>query len=84
MSRTRAIASVTDKQFKDELKKFGVKLLGGGLDESPFAYKDINVVMQSQKALVDIVGKFTPKIVKMDGAKHRSWGRKESNQVAGE
>jgi tRNA-splicing ligase RtcB (3'-phosphate/5'-hydroxy nucleic acid ligase) len=81
MSRTRAIASVTDKQFKDELKKFGVKLLGGGLDESPFAYKDIELVMQSQKALVEVVGKFTPKIVKMsaragtdgDGAKHRSW-----------
>ena len=84
MSRTRAIASVTEKQFKDELKKFGVKLLGGGLDESPFAYKDIDVVMQSQKALVDVVGKFTPKIVKMDGAKHRSWGRKDKEEVVGE
>ncbi len=78
MSRTRAIASVTDKQFKDELKKFGVKLLGGGLDESPFAYKDIHEVMQSQKALVEVLGTFTPKIVKMDGAKHRSWKKKES------
>jgi tRNA-splicing ligase RtcB (3'-phosphate/5'-hydroxy nucleic acid ligase) len=78
MSRTRAIASVTDKQFKEELKKFGVKLLGGGLDESPFAYKDINEVMQSQKALVDVLGRFTPKIVKMDGAKHRSWKKKEA------
>ena len=78
MSRSRAIASVTDKQFKDELKKFGIKLLGGGLDESPFAYKDIHEVMQSQKALVDVVGKFTPKIVKMDGAKHRSWKKKET------
>jgi len=84
MSRTRAIASVTDKQFKDELKKFGVKLLGGGLDESPFAYKDIEVVMQSQKALVDVVGKFTPKIVKMDGAKHRSWKKGNRDEVAGE
>lgn len=84
MSRTRAIASVTDKQFKDELKKFGVKLLGGGLDESPFAYKDINVVMQSQKALVDVVGRFTPKIVKMDGAKHRSWSKKGRQEVMGE
>ncbi|NOT52788.1 MAG: RtcB family protein [Chitinophagaceae bacterium] len=84
MSRTRAIASVTDQQFKDELQRFGVKLLGGGLDESPFAYKDINVVMQSQKALVDIVGKFTPKIVKMDGAKHRNWGRKGKDEVEGE
>lgn len=84
MSRTRAMASVTDKQFKDELKKFGVKLLGGGLDESPFAYKDINVVMQSQKALVDVVGRFTPKIVKMDGAKHRTWRKKENEDVQGE
>jgi tRNA-splicing ligase RtcB len=84
MSRTRAIASVTDKQFKDELKKFGVKLLGGGLDESPFAYKDIEMVMQSQKALVDVVGKFTPKIVKMDGAKHRSWEKKGRAEVMGE
>jgi tRNA-splicing ligase RtcB len=83
MSRSRAMASVTDKQFKDELKKFGVKLLGGGLDESPFAYKDIELVMQSQKSLVDVVGKFTPKIVKMDGAKHHSW-KKEKNDVLSE
>jgi len=83
MSRTRAIQSVTDKQFRDELKKFGVKLLGGGLDESPFAYKDIHTVMQSQKALVDIVGTFTPKIVKMDGASHRSW-KKKKDEIAGE
>ena len=83
MSRTRAMASVTDKQFKEELKKYGVKLLGGGLDESPFAYKDIEVVMKSQQQLVDVVGKFTPKIVKMDGAKHKSWGKKR-DEVAGE
>jgi tRNA-splicing ligase RtcB len=40
-----------------------------------------NVVMQSQKQLVDIVGKFTPKIVKMDGAKHKSWGKKRDEVV---
>jgi tRNA-splicing ligase RtcB (3'-phosphate/5'-hydroxy nucleic acid ligase) len=83
MSRTSAIQSVTDKQFKDELKKFGVKLLGGGLDESPFAYKDIETVMQSQKVLVDVLGRFTPKIVKMDGAKHKMW-RKGKEEVMGE
>lgn len=83
MSRTRAMQSVTDKQFKDEVQKHGVKLLGGGKDESPFAYKDIEAVMQSQKALVDVVGKFIPKIVKMDGASHRSW-KKRNDEVAGE
>jgi len=83
MSRTRAMQSVTDKQMKDELQKHGVKLLGGGLDESPFAYKDIELVMKSQQQLVDVVGKFTPRIVKMDGAKHKSWGKKRE-EVQGE
>lgn len=83
MSRTKAMQSITEKALKDELNKHGVKLLGGGLDEAPFAYKNIEVVMKSQSALVDIVGKFTPKIVKMDGAKHKSW-RKKSDEVMGE
>jgi tRNA-splicing ligase RtcB len=83
MSRTRAIQSVSDKQFRDELNKHGVKLIGGGLDESPFAYKDIAEVMRSQQTLVEVVGKFTPKIVKMDGAKHRSWKGK-GNEGLGE
>ena len=68
MSRTQAMANITHNALKEELAKHNVKLLGGGLDEAPFAYKDIEVVMQSQKALVDVVGKFTPKIVKMCGA----------------
>jgi tRNA-splicing ligase RtcB (3'-phosphate/5'-hydroxy nucleic acid ligase) len=84
MSRTRAIASVTDKQFRDELEKHGVKLLGGGLDESPFAYKDIEMVMKGQQTLVDTLGKFIPKIVKMDGAQHKIWKKKNRDHVSGE
>ncbi len=84
MSRTKAISTVTDKAFREELKKFGVKLLGGGLDESPFAYKDINIVMQSQRSLVDVVGKFTPKIVKMDSAQHKSRRKKKKDEIGGE
>ncbi|MEO6636761.1 MAG: RtcB family protein [Ginsengibacter sp.] len=68
MSRTQAMANITHNALKEELAKHNVKLIGGGLDEAPFAYKDIELVMQSQKALVDVVGKFTPKIVKMCGA----------------
>ena len=83
MSRTKAMQTVTDKQMKDELNKHAVKLMGGGLDESPFAYKNIEVVMQSQHALVDIAGKFIPKIVKMDGAQHKSW-RSKKEEVTGE
>jgi len=84
MSRTKAMESVTYKQLKEELQKFGVTLLGGGLDEAPFAYKDIDVVMQSQKALVDVVGVFTPKIVKMDGAAPKPWARKKGSDLVGE
>jgi tRNA-splicing ligase RtcB len=32
--------------------------------------------MTSRQQLVDLVGKFTPKIVKMDGARHKAWGKK--------
>ncbi|HUS03401.1 MAG TPA: RtcB family protein [Chitinophagaceae bacterium] len=67
MSRTAAMKSITHETLRDELKKHGVKLIGGGLDEAPGAYKDIEAVMQSQKQLVDVVGKFYPKIVRMDG-----------------
>ena len=66
MSRTRAKESVTRHALNEMLEKHGVTLLGGGLDESPQAYKDIDVVMRSQMALVDVVGSFLPKIVKMD------------------
>lgn len=83
MSRSRAMQSITHNALKDELKKHGVKLMGGGLDEAPFAYKDIELVMQSQQSLVDVVGKFTPKIVKMDGPSIKPWQKKD-NELSGE
>jgi tRNA-splicing ligase RtcB (3'-phosphate/5'-hydroxy nucleic acid ligase) len=82
MSRTKAINSITHKELNEQLQRFGVKLLGGGLDEAPHAYKDIEMVMKSQSALVDIVGKFMPKIVKMDGTEPKKW--KVKNQLDGE
>lgn len=68
MSRTQANATITQNALNQELEKHSVKLIGGGLDEAPYAYKDIEQVMKNQKALVDVVGKFMPKIVKMCGA----------------
>ena len=78
MSRTAAMRTITQNILKDELEKHNVKLIGGGLDEAPQAYKDIEVVMQSQKQLVDIVGKFYPKIVKMDSGSSKPWREKKS------
>lgn len=82
MSRSKALNSITHSELKDQLQRHGVKLLGGGLDEAPNAYKDIEVVMKSQSALVDIVGKFSPKIVRMDGTAPKKW--QKSNSLDGE
>jgi tRNA-splicing ligase RtcB len=67
MSRSAAKNSITKKMVKQELEKHQVELIGGGLDEAPMAYKDIAKVMYHQRELVDIVGAFTPKIVRMCG-----------------
>jgi tRNA-splicing ligase RtcB len=67
MSRTAAMKSITQHALKEMLNKHNVKLIGGGLDEAPHAYKDIHVVMNAQKQLVDTVGLFYPRIVRMDG-----------------
>ncbi|TDH23281.1 RtcB family protein [Segetibacter sp. 3557_3] len=77
MSRTAALNAITGASLKDELNKHGVTLLGGGLDEAPFAYKDIYTVMNAQKSLVDTLGLFHPKIVKMDDTppRHRNKNR---------
>jgi len=81
MSRSLAMKSITHSDLQSELKKHGVTLLAGGLDEAPFAYKNIYDVMNAQKQLVDTVGLFYPKIVKMDGTPPR---RKMGKEVVGE
>lgn len=65
MSRTKAKDSITNSFMKKYLKEKGVHLIGGGVDEAPQAYKDIERVMSYQKDLVDVLGSFTPKIVRM-------------------
>jgi tRNA-splicing ligase RtcB len=67
MSRSAARNSITNKMVRQALEKHQVDLLGGGLDEAPMAYKDITQVMKHQEALVDVLGVFTPKIVRMCG-----------------
>lgn len=69
MSRSKATQSFTASGLAKLLAEHKVKLIGGGLDEAPGAYKDIDAVMTAQASLVDVVGKFYPKIVRMaDGS----------------
>lgn len=65
MSRTQAVKNITKADMSAVLKEHGVTLVGAGRDEAPMAYKDITVVMEAQKELIDVVAKFTPKLVRM-------------------
>jgi tRNA-splicing ligase RtcB (3'-phosphate/5'-hydroxy nucleic acid ligase) len=65
MSRTKALESITRTMRDQYLRDKGVTLLGGGLDESPQAYKSINDVIAAQTDLVDIVARFRPRVVLM-------------------
>lgn len=65
MSRKAAISSLTRTERDRYLKEHGVTLLGGGLDESPQAYKSIEAVMTAQADLVAVIGRFMPRLVRM-------------------
>jgi tRNA-splicing ligase RtcB len=72
MSRTRALQSFTWSATKKLLAERGVQLLSAGLDEVPGVYKDIHAVMAAQTDLVDVLGRFDPKLVKMCPAGERA------------
>ena len=72
MSRTKALQSFTWSAVKKLLAERDVTLLSAGLDEVPGVYKDIDTVMAAQTDLVDVLGRFDPKLVKMCPAGERA------------
>ena len=71
MSRTAAKSQFSWNAVRKQLETQGVHVLSAGSDEVPGVYKDIESVMNAQRDLVEVVGRFDPKIVKMcgDGSK---------------
>lgn len=65
MSRKRAAETFSWQETNAYLREKKVTLLSAGLDEVPFAYKDIETVMAAQHDLVEVLAKFEPRIVKM-------------------
>ena len=65
MSRKQAAQSFTWSTVKKQLAESGVQLLSAGIDEAPGVYKDIHSVMSAQTDLVEVLGRFDPKLVKM-------------------
>ena len=65
MSRKAALNTISRLQRDEYLRERGITLLGGGMDESPQAYKPIETIIAAQHDLVEVVGKFMPRIVRM-------------------
>ena len=72
MSRTKAMQSFTWGATRQLLVERGVELISAGLDEVPGVYKDIHVIMAAQTDLVEVLGQFNPKLVKMCPAGERA------------
>jgi tRNA-splicing ligase RtcB len=77
MSRTKALNSLNKQDVKKMLADKGVTLIGGDLDEAPMVYKDIYQVIEAQQDLVEVLGKFTPKIVRMADPDRRKGSRED-------
>jgi tRNA-splicing ligase RtcB len=65
-SRAACKSKFTKSEMQKMLEQHGIELIGGNVDENPMAYKDIKRVISNQTDLVDVVGSFHPKIVRMD------------------
>jgi tRNA-splicing ligase RtcB (3'-phosphate/5'-hydroxy nucleic acid ligase) len=71
LSRTAAVKQYTWKETRTYLEEHGVVLLSAGLDEVPWAYKDIDAVMKAQHDLARPIATFLPRLVKMAPAGER-------------
>ena len=72
MSRTQAVKTLSWKKANALLREHGVTLISAGLDEVPMVYKDIHAVMAHQADLVEVLGRFDPRLVKMCPAGERA------------
>jgi tRNA-splicing ligase RtcB (3'-phosphate/5'-hydroxy nucleic acid ligase) len=77
MSRSRALQSLNKKEVRQYLADKGVTMIGGDLDEAPMVYKDIYQVLNAQNELVDVLAKFTPRIVRMADPDRRKGSRED-------
>jgi len=67
MSRKATKKNYTWKDAQPLLEAAGVTVISAGNDEIPQGYKDIHKVMAAQADLVEVLGEFNPKLVKMSG-----------------
>lgn len=66
LSAKKAAQVLYQTEMNNLLKAFGVELIGGSLQESPVAYKNMHHIMESQQEQVAVLGTFAPRLVRMD------------------
>ena len=66
LGRKAAERAIAKKDVQAYLEARGVTLIGGGIDEAPQAYKRVEQVIAAQTELVEVLGQFQPKVVRMD------------------
>jgi tRNA-splicing ligase RtcB (3'-phosphate/5'-hydroxy nucleic acid ligase) len=80
MSRTRAFKELDGDAWREDLREKEITLLGGALDEAPAAYKDVDSVMAAQADLVEAIGEFSPRIVRMDAGSKKNRRRRRGSR----
>ena len=63
--------AVSPEMMRAWVREKGVILRGGGLDESPHAYRRLPAVLEAQKGTVEVLHRLRPLIVVMAGANER-------------
>lgn len=66
IGRRAAERTYAQKDLDRAAKEAGVEVIGAGVDEGPYCYKDVATVMEAQKDLVRTLASFQPRIVRMD------------------
>ena len=66
LGRKAAASTLVKKEVQAYLADRGVTLIGGGIGEAPQAYKRIEDVLERQNELVEVIARFTPRVVRMD------------------
>ena len=66
--RKRRGGAISEKQMMQAVQDFGVELRGGGTDESPFVYRQLEDVLGAHHETIDILHTLRPIGVAMAGA----------------
>src|SRR5690625_5125834 len=66
-TRKRRGGAISEEKMKKAVERFGVELRGGGPDESPFVYRQLQEVLDAHEGTIEILNVLKPIGVVMSG-----------------